>query len=879
MTTAGGGGALFGGNGDDILTVVAESTGDPIIGGYNALLVGGAGNDQIFGGPGRDMIVGDHAMRVGFAPDLSNEGSDFIDSGGNSSPNPEMIWGDNQSAAGEVDGPQPDAELDTSDEIFTGSGSALVFAGSGDDTVIIDPTVSSPPGTAIVHGGQGSDTLHGGEGNDVLIGDFQPVYDGDGKLVGQPGDDRLVGGGGDDELYGGWHHYDRARIPPDHLMGNDTLYGNDGNDLLDGIDSAFVRATGGDGNDTVLGSVGNDLIFGNDGDDLLAGGAGSDLIRGGTGNDGILGGVGSIDNEWLILTQSSENTDRADRLFGDDGDDVILGDNGTIRQFEETSQTSQSTEETWTTTRTFTNPSQRGSIDLIVGGKGDDVLVGGADNDSIFGDSDFAYFQGVLAPLDVIPDPGDDIILGDEGWIERATYHYLDTKSFEISEDTQVVRSEPPAGNGGRDSIWADEFNNEFLGGNDLVFGGEEADVIWSSAGDDIVFGDLAQRYVFNRLTGQSPDFTREHERYVAAIEADSGDADVIHGGFGSDILVGGAAGDELNGNGGSDYLFGDLAELQFDEMANPIRMMTRQVTIGGDDLIDGGDDDDYAFGGFGDDTLWAGDDDTFAQNFLIGDSGTAIIYGPDDITILSDADYEDEPSFIGGNDILRGRRGRDYAAGGPGDDIFRGGNGDDVAYGDFAQFLHIQPASMYSPVHLAYYDEEGGNDRLFGGGGFDQLHGGVGDDRLSGVAGENSLDGGDGVDSLVEEADTDFFFLHSGDLYSDVVYDHPANIEVAILTGGESDNIIEASQFSGSTILKGLGGAIFLPAPSTPTSCTAATAAIPSMVVPAAIFCTAAMAPTRPMSSTKAIDCSDTPAAMPCTASGATTSWMVALG
>jgi Ca2+-binding RTX toxin-like protein len=126
-----------------------------------------------------------------------------------------------------------------------------------------------------------------------------------------------------------------------------------------------------------------------------------------------------------------------------------------------------------------------------------------------------------------------------------------------------------------------------------------------------------------------------------------------------------------------------------------------------------------------------------------------------------------------GGNDDLRGRSGNDVINGGSGDDVVNGGSGDD---------------------HL-----DGGLDN-------DRLLGGRGDDILTGNAGDDILKGHGGRDRLEERADVDF------DLDDDLLIGNGRDemrdrIESADLSGGESANRIDASDFTGRTTLRGAGG------------------------------------------------------------------------
>ncbi|MEH1816475.1 MAG: hypothetical protein V7L09_29320, partial [Nostoc sp.] len=83
----------------------------------------------------------------------------------------------------------------------------------------------------------------------------------------------------------------------------------------------------------------------------------------------------------------------------------------------------------------------------------------------------------------------------------------------------------------------------------------------------------------------------------------------------------------------------------------------------------------------------------------------------------------------------------------------------------------------------------------LYGQDGSDRLIGGLGDDSLYGGAGDDIFDGGDGNDLLSESADVNFTLTNSQllGLGNDIL----SNIEQVILTGGISDNTLDASAFS----------------------------------------------------------------------------------
>jgi serralysin len=148
--------------------------------------------------------------------------------------------------------------------------------------------------------------LYGNQGNDTLDGG-----DGNDYLTGDAGNDLLLGGAGNDTLFGG--------------LGNDTLDGGAGTDAVTyatsfttGVTVNFGAgtATGNQGTDTIL-NVEN--VFGSLGDDLLIGDAGANLIVGDLGNDTLVGGLGDDD------LQGSEGSDI---LEGDAGNDILIGGDG-----------------------------------------------------------------------------------------------------------------------------------------------------------------------------------------------------------------------------------------------------------------------------------------------------------------------------------------------------------------------------------------------------------------------------------------------------------------------------------------------------------------------------------------------------------------------
>ena len=89
----------------------------------------------------------------------------------------------------------------------------------------------------------------------------------------------------------------------------------------------------------------------------------------------------------------------------------------------------------------------------------------------------------------------------------------------------------------------------------------------------------------------------------------------------------------------------------------------------------------------------------------------------------------------------------------------------------------------------------------LSGGPGDDVLTGGTGSDVLTGSIGADTMNG-NGNDTLMERADVDFVL--TGASMTGFGADTLTSIERAKLAGGTSWNTIDASAFSGTTVLSG---------------------------------------------------------------------------
>lgn len=287
----------------------------------------------------------------------------------------------------------------------------VIDAGAGADDI------NGGYGTDLLVGASRGDTIKGDDGADALYGGAGPeknaaiisVYDDDGLRFDQFGnllpedDDTLFGGEGDDLL--------------DGSAGHDTLAGGAGNDILSG-GSGLDTLLGGVGDDTLSGGREKDALFGEAGDDELNGGSGDDTLDGGAGADKLYGSSGNDvlsggkDNDWL------EGGSGSDTLNGDAGNDMLKGGSGDDQL-----------------------DGGKGN-DRLNGSKGDDSLSGGEGADFLNGGSGADVLSGGDGKDYLNGGAGDDKLDGGKG----ADRIYLgagkDTASGGAGSDRFVFRSE-----------------------------------------------------------------------------------------------------------------------------------------------------------------------------------------------------------------------------------------------------------------------------------------------------------------------------------------------------------------------------------------------------------------------------------------------------
>jgi len=292
-----------------------------------------------------------------------------------------------------------------------------------------------------------------------------------------------------------------------------------------------------------------------------------------------------------------------------------------------------------------------------------------------------------------------------------------------------------------------------------------------ASVGDDIidlddVSGDRIAIYVNNDFIVQLAESQIDGVRILPG-----GGNDNVYGSSLNDSIFGGLGNDTLRGEGGNDAIWGEAGN---DQLLGGIGNDTLRGGSGNDRLR-GDSGNDVIRGDSGTDTVQESGNVNFTltNNQLVG-RGTDTLVSIESafLTGGSGNNTINASAFTRGLVWLSGAAGNDYLRGGSRNDLLGGGTGHDRLQGN------------------------NGNDALYGGSGNDTLHGGRGNDTLN---------GGGGLDT-VQEIRNGNVTLTNTQLIGNGI-DQLVSIERAILTGGTSNNIINAQNFSGAATLDGRAG------------------------------------------------------------------------
>ena len=736
-------------------------------------ITGDLTNDQVFGGGEKDTIHG-------------NEGDDYAEGNGGA----DDIWGD----IGQ-------------DDLIGGTSSS-----AGDDLGGAHPDGSD---TIVGGDGTGSDTLPVPDA-DVIAGDNASItrFESGGVTSVVVKDDLDTTRGFIDVVRRRIMLFDVATVgvpnplAPDNqpVSGAETIYGEADYDLI-------------------YGQGGNDELHGGPSDDYLEGGSGVDTIYGEAGQDDILGGTGRTTSD-DPATAGDGRLDGADLLYGADGVvnaaaddatgvddfDVIMGDNATILRdlvgndqvwevnsfnasirravfLYDVASVTNSVSALTSGGDTMRGEADadlmygQGASDVMEGNGGDDYMEGNAANDTIRGHVGNDDIIGGTGRINTDPPagtngrldsgetliaggPGFDTIGGDNSIIVRvltgagqwvtntfnAGIQHETIRLLDINSPNHLVVS------GGEVIIEGNEDDDVMYGqgGDDTMRGNDGDDYMEGNAADDNISGDAGQDDIVGGTgrVGLDP---------ATGVDGRFDGVDLISGEFGTaEGLTNGSGGDFIVGDNAvvSRPLTNDLWTVQpFNQVVQRAHVLNDQELVAGpavSDLVHGGD---TIYGNDNDDTVYAqgGPDTVFGNagdDFLFGNSDTDTIHG-----------NGDQDDITGGNDVAGQLDKNDFLYGDGEADFMLGDNGvitRPLSAGSWRTFVEANTSTILrktvrfdvngDPTSFGgdYIEGNGGDDTQWGQDGNDTMHGNADNDDMYGELGADRMFGGTGEDAML---------------------------------------------------------------------------------------------------------------------------------
>jgi len=570
-----------------------------------------------------------------------------------------------------------------------------------------------------------------------------------------------------------------------------AINANDGNDTIDASALAVdLTIDGGSGADTISSGSGSDTMTGGAGDDVIDSGAGNDTLTGGGGSDSMNGGAGTttlVETVSGSLTLSTTGTTTTvtglgtDTLEAADTVEAVLTGNGNNNLIDANGFSG-----------AVTVDGGAGNDTIRGSSSNDDDIDGGTGNDRLLlatGGGTFVVTDGLSTGAG-----GNDTFANVEQVRLVGGTVAIDFTAVAFTQGSVHV-----IGSTANDSIVGGQ-GNDFLNGragNDTITGGPGNDSMLGGNGEDVMDGEAGN----DRVDGQ-------------------GNNDTLGGGSGDDRILGGGGLNTLQEAVDADVSIrttksgARLSGIGNDFVAG----MTQFVIMGGssDNTLDasqfdrpvtliGGGGDDTLLGSRGADSLDGGDGSDMVivivstRNATISDTqvGGDTLASVDrvKVDIVRRQGARVDGSGFSGRLFVTGSVGSDTILGGFGNDRLNGKSGNDVIEGG------------------------GGNDRMFGGSGRDVMRGDDGNDVLRGHRGDDTLSGGAGTDRLFgnqgrlvlsETADVDLTVTSiNGRARITGNGTDTINGEVTgvLLVGGDSGNVLNASQSPIRVTLRGAGG------------------------------------------------------------------------
>lgn len=412
-------------------------------------------------------------------------------------------------------------------------------------------TLSGTPTSSELSGTPLTIRITASDGNSSVSDDIQLLVV---VAAGTPNNDNITGSVGDDNILG--------------LGGGDTIYGFGGDDVLYGDgdgNSSYAdwdQIYGGDGNDTIYGSnnyYSRNYLYGEDGDDVIVGGSGVDQIEGGAGSDTLFGGSGND----IFYEQS-----------GDDGINVINGGSGNDSIYYSGSFGGSATITGGAGSDIYWLSSWSGgeliATDFQTGINGDVLQIGEILDYNLYGydgtNNPFTagylrlFQDGTDTLLQFNYDPASNPPEYDWSWntvirLQNVSADTLTQENFgpQVNPTGGATQAVNVVGTTQDDQIFGSIANDNIDGGGS----GNWSDGLYGYAGDDTIVANgnsWNYSYSANIYGGLGNDILSAGYSTYTYIYGEQGN-DTIIGGESTDYLSGGAGSDHISGDGGDDYL------------------------------------------------------------------------------------------------------------------------------------------------------------------------------------------------------------------------------------------------------------------------------------------------------------------------------------
>ncbi|WP_322187675.1 calcium-binding protein [Fulvimarina sp. 2208YS6-2-32] len=432
-----------------------------------------------------------------------------------------------------------------------------------------------------------------------------------------------------------------------------------GNDLDNRIDGALLRyASGGAGNDTILGAS-NSRIVGGTGNDLLIGGTGTTDISGDEGDDTIIATSG------INRIETGSGTDIV--IVKKDAEEVILFDFDPSRDKLDLTDLGISSFEDFNAKAVITEGNEIFNVTLIaIGG----VVLNLQNTLSLDGFKDFLVTD---AEQPVVPDADEDADAGADATLIR---------SYEAGGYIEGTHGNDRfEGSDQNDTFYGGKGDDHYVGGtgyNQVDYDGAAPDYTFTRNADGTVTV-TSELYGTDTLTDIAGIWFRGSAEWhptddLVATNGSGGltvmtsddEGGYVRGTAGDDLFEGGAGADVFYGRGGNDEFIGgagynqvdyDGAVADYSFVRNDDGTVTASNTSAGTiDILS-----DISGVWFNTDARWVSVEDLL-------DAGHRTL-----VSASRDGGYIEG---TGGDDLFEGRDGNDTFYGGTGDDLYRGGEG-----------------------------------------------------------------------------------------------------------------------------------------------------------------------------------------------------------